>query len=51
MVLATKTAAGYFENEIRPGDVFLHNDPTYAGSHLPDMCMYKPLFFEDEIVF
>ena len=51
MVLATKTVAGYFDGEIHPGDVFLHNDPTYDGSHLPDMCMYKPLFFDDEILF
>ena len=51
MVLATKAVAAYFENDIHSGDVFLHNDPTYDGSHLPDICMYKPLFYEDEIVF
>ena len=51
MVLATKAVAGFFAGEINPGDIYLHNDPTYDGSHLPDMCMYKPLFFEDELVF
>ena len=51
MVLATKAVARFFAGEINPGDIYLHNDPTYDGSHLPDMCMYKPLFFEDELVF
>ena len=51
MVLATKAVARFFEGDINPGDIYLHNDPTYDGSHLPDMCMYKPLFFEDELVF
>ncbi len=51
MVLATKAVARFFGGEINPGDIYLHNDPTYDGSHLPDMCMYKPLFFEDELVF
>lgn len=51
MVLATKAVVKYFEGQINPGDVFLHNDPTYDGSHLPDVCMYKPVFFENELVF
>ena len=51
MILATKAVARFFAGEINPGDIYLHNDPTYDGSHLPDMCMYKPLFFEDELVF
>ncbi len=51
MVLATKSIAKYFEGEIYEGDVYLHNDPTYDGSHLPDICMYKPVFFERELVF
>ena len=51
MVLATKAVARFFAGQINPGDIYLHNDPTYDGSHLPDMCMYKPLFFEDELVF
>ncbi|NKB37633.1 MAG: hydantoinase B/oxoprolinase family protein [Gammaproteobacteria bacterium] len=51
MVLAAKAVARYFDGQIQPGDIFLHNDPTYDGSHLPDVCMYKPVFFEDELVF
>ena len=50
MVLATKAVTRYFEGQINPGDIFLHNDPTYDGSHLPDVCMYKPVFFEGELV-
>ena len=26
------------ENE---GDLIIHNDPAYNGSHILDMCMYK----------
>jgi len=51
MVLAAKSVARYFDGQINLGDIFLHNDPTYDGSHLPDVCMYKPVFFEDELVF
>lgn len=51
MVLATKAVVKYFDGQINPGDIFLHNDPTYDGSHLPDVCMYKPVFFEDQLVF
>ncbi|MBS1878931.1 MAG: hydantoinase B/oxoprolinase family protein [Actinobacteria bacterium] len=51
LLLATKTVARFFEGDINPGDVFFHNDPTYDGAHIPDMCMYKPVFFEDELVF
>ncbi len=50
MVLATKAVTRYFEGQISPGDIFLHNDPTYDGSHLPDVCMYKPVFFDGELV-
>lgn len=51
MVLATKAVAKFFAGETRPGDIYLHNDPTYDGSHLPDICMYKPVFFEGELAF
>jgi N-methylhydantoinase B len=51
LILATKAVASYFEGDLHPGDVVLHNDPTYDGSHIADWCMYKPVFFEDELVF
>src|SRR5262249_24720301 len=33
-----------FGDDIHPGDVFLHNDPYTAGTHLNDVAMIYPLF-------
>lgn len=35
---------------MRPGDVFLHNDPYRGGCHLPEHLVLKPCFVQDEIV-
>lgn len=51
LIPAMKAVAGYFGNDIHPGDVILHNDPAYMGSHMIDTCMYKPVFYKDELVF
>jgi N-methylhydantoinase B len=34
---------------IRPGDIFLSNDPYVGAPHQPDTCVYAPLFVADEI--
>ena len=31
----------------RPGDVFIHNDPYFGGSHLPDVNVVSPAFHGD----
>jgi N-methylhydantoinase B len=51
LIPAMKSVAGYFGDDIHPGDVIMHNDPAYNGSHIIDTCMYKPVFYEDELVF
>lgn len=51
LIPAMKCVAGYFGEDIHPGDVLLHNDPAYMGSHMIDTCMYKPVFYEGELVF
>ena len=48
---ALRTVAAYFGDDIHPGDVFYHNDPAWGGSHIIDCCMYKPVFYQDELVF
>src|SRR5262245_37424272 len=48
---ATKSVAAYFGDDVHEGDVFYHNDPSTGGSHYQDMCMFKPVFHEGEIVF
>jgi N-methylhydantoinase B len=39
------------EGGIAPGDVFLSNDPYGGGgTHLSDMALVKPIFFEGEVI-
>jgi N-methylhydantoinase B len=30
--------------DVGPGDVFVSNDPDYGGGHLPDYCVYGPVY-------
>jgi N-methylhydantoinase B len=34
----------HYRDDIRPGDVFIMNDPFDGGMHLPDIFVLKPLF-------
>lgn len=36
--------------KFRPGDSFVLNDPFRGGSHLPDVTMVTPIFFEGQLV-
>lgn len=36
--------------EVEPGDVFIHNDPYFGGSHLPDVNVVAPCFFGDRLL-
>jgi N-methylhydantoinase B len=38
-----------FGEEIRPGDVYLVNDPTYGGTHLNDVMVAMPVFTGEEL--
>ena len=51
LIPAMKAVAGFFGDDIHPGDVIMHNDPAYMGSHAIDTCMYKPVFYNDELIF
>ncbi|MGL4291219.1 MAG: caprolactamase subunit beta [Phreatobacter sp.] len=51
LIPAMKAVAGFFGDDIHEGDLLLHNDPAYAGSHIIDTCMYKPVFYQGELVF
>jgi len=48
---AMKTVAKFFKDDIHEGDLIIHNDPAYNGSHILDMCMYKPVFFDGKHIF
>lgn len=51
LIPAMKAVARFFEGDVHEGDLIMHNDPAYAGSHILDTCMYKPVFHEGKLVF
>ncbi|MEC8373068.1 MAG: hydantoinase B/oxoprolinase family protein, partial [Pseudomonadota bacterium] len=40
----------YDLDEVKPDDFFINNDPFHGGQHLPDIFIFSPVFFEDELV-
>jgi N-methylhydantoinase B len=47
---SAREVAKSFASDINPGDVFLHNDPYTGGTHLNDVLMLWPVFFEGKHV-
>ena len=48
---AMKTVVRAYPSEtVRPGDVILQNDPQIGAGHLPDFCMFYPVFYKDRMV-
>jgi N-methylhydantoinase B len=45
-----KYIRNYFGDDIHPGDVIFHNDVFSMGNQNNDVAVYKPVFFEDELV-
>ncbi len=33
-----------------PGDIVIHNDPFRGGCHIPEFCVIKPVFYQDQII-
>jgi len=48
---AVKAVSRVFGDNIHPGDVFVMNDPYLGGTHLPDVTIMKPIFYEGEMQF
>ncbi len=48
---AQKAISDAFGDDIHDGDVFIHNDPYDGGSHLPDITITRPVFWEGKLVF
>lgn len=38
------------EEDLKPGDAILINDPYISGSHLPDIFMVSPIFHEGKLI-
>jgi len=34
---------------LKPGDVILHNDPYRGGCHIPEHCFIKPIFYQGKL--
>ena len=45
-----KAVSEKFGDDIRPGDIFLHNDPYTGGTHLNDVAMIYPMFAGGELL-
>jgi N-methylhydantoinase B len=43
------TIDGIGRDNIRPGDVLATNDPFLGGTHLPDVLLVRPLYWEGEL--
>src|ERR1700722_20156243 len=39
-----------YTGRIYPGDVFIINDPFEGGIHLPDIFIFRPIFFEKKLI-
>jgi len=35
-----------YREDVHPGDVYILNDPFSGGMHLPDIFLFRPIFFE-----
>ena len=41
---ALEATLHYFRDDMKPGDVFILNDPFDGGMHLPDIFVFKPIY-------
>ena len=47
---AVRAVVAAFGNDAHDGDVFIHNDPYFGGSHLPDVNVVRPAFHEGRLL-
>src|SRR2546428_12272173 len=47
---AVRAIVAAFAADVHDGDVFLHNDPYFGGSHLPDVNVERPAFHEGRLI-
>ncbi len=51
MPFSVRAVLQEFQGDIRPGDIFITNDPSYGGTHLPDMLIIMPIFYNKTLAF
>jgi N-methylhydantoinase B len=47
---AVRAVVAVFASNVHDGDVFVHNDPYFGGSHLPDVNVTRPAFHDGELL-
>src|SRR2546422_10519414 len=47
---AVRAVVAAFAADVHDGDVFLHNDPYFGGSHLPDVNVVRPAFYQGRLI-
>lgn len=47
---AVRAVVKAFEGDVHEGDVFIHNDPYFGGSHLPDVNVVRPAFNDGKLL-
>jgi N-methylhydantoinase B len=45
-----KLVAGLDTSSLKPGDVFITNDPWALAGHLNDVCVLSPIFYKQKVV-
>ncbi len=47
---AMETLLAKWGEALRPGDVFVMNDPFDGGIHLQDIFVFKPIFLDERLI-
>jgi len=47
---AVRAVVARFAMDVHDGDVFVHNDPYFGGSHLPDVNVVRPAFQDGNLL-
>lgn len=47
---AVRAVVQAFRDDVHEGDVFIHNDPYFGGSHLPDVNVVRPAFHSGKLL-
>ena len=47
---AVRAVVAVFASDVNEGDVFVHNDPYFGGSHLPDVNVVRPAFHDGRLL-
>ena len=47
---AVRAVVAHFASDVHGGDVFVHNDPYFGGSHLPDVNVVRPAFHDGNLL-